>query len=231
MKNINFIFILVLSINVYCQGEQFNNTLIKGDTIKPTVEINTKCDSCFKVINNYYKLFGIFISEYYNVMDSIKIDLNNDKIDDYLIILSPLSLNIPDKWYQFRVDSIPKRLLVEIIIEKGKSKIRNIYSDIISNEGVFSMSYNSIIKTKKGFDLNFNKGNHYRFEYKLSFLIKENYISIFKIKKICYIGNYKKMSIYEYNNYPIEKINIIDTLNNDCNCEEDWNFLHQKYNL
>lgn len=231
MKRINFIFILFFSINVYCQVEQFNNTLINGDTIKPTIEINTKCDSCFKVINNYYKQFGIFISGYYNVMDSIKIDLNNDKIDDYLIILSPLSLDIADKWYQFRVDSIPKRLLVEIIIERNKSKIRNIYSNIISNEGVFTMSYNSIIKTKKGFDLNFNKGNRYRFEYKLSCLIKENYISIFKIQKICYIDNYKKLSVYNYDNYPIGKINIIDTLNNNCNCEDDWNFLSKKYNL
>lgn len=209
-----------------CSLYSFNGVQIKYDTIKPIAKLEINSDSCLTKVNSYYNFNGIYISEYYNIMDTLKIDLNNDKENDYLLVLSPLSLDIAELWYS--VDQMPKRLLVEIIMRNGVSKVRNIYQNIIPNEGLLLMSYNSIIKTKNGFPLIIQKGNRYSIDYNLNFVVKENNILLQSINKQCILGMKKRISKYKYKNYEINRINIMDTIDINCNCRKDWELLEMK---
>ncbi|MDD4739609.1 MAG: hypothetical protein PHG98_06635 [Bacteroidales bacterium] len=229
MKKIFFL-LLLSSCNVY----SFYSNTIKFDTIKPIITQSYKYDTCYTIITQYYNLNGILISKYYDVMDSIKIDLNNDKQDDYLVVLSPFCLDglpfidgRPD-CCDF-IDTMPKRLLVEIIIENGQSKLRNIYPDIIPSEPLLLKSYNSIEKTKEGFDIIISKGHKYHIDYVMSFIVKDDRILLDKTKKSCFIGDHDKSGTEKYSNLEINKIKIQNILDNNCYCNEYWDYLEKKY--
>jgi hypothetical protein len=134
------IFVFALSCNSTTKKSDKTATEIntiphfKEDTIKAIgYSIPIKKDSCSLVANNFHKKFGVFISDYYIILDSLNIDLNNDKIIDRLLVLSPQSLDSEENIC--KMDVSPKRLLVEIINNNNTSKIRNIYSNLISDTG------------------------------------------------------------------------------------------------
>ncbi len=158
-------------------------------------------------------------------MDSLAISLNNDKYIDTIVILSPLYLEPTDENCDFSFDKHPKRLLVEIINNNGKSKMRNIYSNLVSDIGGILSHYNGIFKQKKDSKLFMRREQGILGEYSVRFSVRKDSLTLSSIFKKCsYNGKDKNIS-YHYNNATINKINIPDTIKNQCNCNEFWSKL------
>lgn len=227
-KGIYFSGLIILIITFLINFPKTNannyNSKISYDTIK-FKGLGEIPANCLQFSDKYYKRFGIVISNYYQVRDSLAISLNNDKYIDTIVILSPLSLEPIDENCDFSFDKHPKRLLVEIINNNGKSKIRNIYPNLVSDIGGVLSHYNGIFKTKEGFKINHEAGARYSWEYSVRLSVGKDSLTLTSIFKKCsYNGKDKNIS-YHYNNAPISKINIPDTIKNQCNCDEFWSKL------
>ena len=193
---------------------------IEIDTIKPsTFKIPYNSYICSTVVNKFHKNSGVMISDYYETLDSLNIDLNNDKQLDKLLVLSPK--NLESDTIVCPVDRTPKRLLAEIINNNGASNVRNVYLNLISDVGGVLSKYNSIYKTKDGFGILHEAGAKFSWSYKTEFSIVKNNIVLSKISKICSVQGKGKTSVVAMNILP-EKINVVDTLNVDCNCDKIW---------
>src|SRR5207237_7591616 len=108
---------------------------------------------------SFYKRFNILIPSCYEIVDSLAINLNGDKYIDTIIILAPNEIDTPVSSMDF------KRLLVEVLNDKQRGRIRKVYSNLITDvEGVLS-SYNGIYKTTKGFKIVHEAGARYQWEY------------------------------------------------------------------
>lgn len=201
----------------------------KEDTIKAMgFSIPIKKDSCSLIANNFHKKFGVFISDYYVILDSLNIDLNNDKVIDRLLVLSPQSLEFEESIC--KMDVSPKRLLVEIINNNNNNtfKIRNIYSNLISDVGGILSHYNGIFLIKDGFEIIHQAGAKYSWTYKMIFSVRdENLIKLMTINKTCTFDGIDKKIKVDYKNVTCDKISISDTLKKDCNCEKYWEELEK----
>jgi hypothetical protein len=191
--------------------------------------VNATGKLCKTLDDSYFKRFGIVISKYYVVMDSLAVDLNRDSFVDTVIILSPIPLEPIAENYDCDFEKDPKRLLVEIINNRGKSKIRNVYSNLISNVGGVLSHYNGIIKTKDGFKIVHQAGAKYSWLYTIEFSsATKDKLTLTSISKTCsYEGEEKNLNYY-FKNQSIERINIPDTLQSNCDCDKYWLDLEKK---
>jgi hypothetical protein len=217
------LFFFIYSVLLCCSS--FNKSSINFetyDTIKIMEHLNVK-SACFDSINNYYLKFGIVIPNYYLVKDSLLIDINKDGSRDNLLILAPKTL---EYLYDCNLDSTPSRLLVEVINIKGKSKIRNIYPNLISNIGGVSSKYYGIKEMNEGFQINHCSGSKYTWNYIVEYSTKyRDSIYLRKIIKECGINLNKKSIILDFNKYTIKYFNINDTIKDNCNCDSLWHNL------
>lgn len=228
MKNIIAILVLIISSCISkernSQGADRNAAL---DTVKfidiKTEKMNSQCSS---VVSGYYTKFGVLISNYYILMDSLSVDLNGDKYADTVVILSPKSLEPVESKCDFSFDPKPKRLLVEIIKNgDGESKIRGIYSNVISDIGGVLSHYSGIFTTKDGFKVIHEAGANYSWSYSTEFSSTKNHLVIKSISKTCSYGDKADSLIYRYDDLSLNKVNIPDTLTNQCNCDLLWSKL------
>lgn len=227
------LFLIFTSILFACNSDQ--NELDKTENITnlDTVSFNLINHKALinleaTYFNNYYKRFGIAIQQYFQTTDSLPIDLDLNGSVDTIVILTPKSL-MSAEYFNKSVDSLPKRLLVEIMNIDGKSKIRNIYQNLISDVGGVLSKYNSIVKTDEGFMLKHEAGNKYTWQYNVEFSVrKKDKIALKKIYKICGYDDEVVTQESNYNNYSIEKINLLDTMKMNCNCDSSWKLLENK---
>lgn len=232
MKKINKIFLgvfiisSILSCSSTLKNKNSNSFNSRIDTIFASLNYKekNKNDTCLSISNLFYKRFGVIISDYYIIKDSLALDLNYDSIIDTLIVLSPLNLEI--NYSDCQIDSSTKRLLVEIINDHGKARIRNIYSNLISNSGGVLSHYNGIFKTKNGFKIVHQAGARYSWLYSMEFSFTyRNKLTLKKIIKICSFDGFDKTQEFNYNQLPVDNINMSDTLKNQCNCDLLWSEL------
>jgi hypothetical protein len=185
--------------------------------------------NCKPLSNRFYRNFGIIISEYYIVMDSLAIDLNEDQQIDTVIVLSPLSLEPVNAECDFSFDTKPKRLLVEITYDKkGNPKIREIFTNLVSDIGGVLSHYNGIFKTKTGYKIVHEAGSRYSWEYSMEFTSLPKGLLLNKILKTCSFEGEKINLEYNYNNVSPNIIALSDTLEQQCNCDEFWESLDKK---
>jgi hypothetical protein len=205
------------SINGHNQGEIIENDSVKMDQNVLKAKLS---DSCFLKVKGYNLTCGIMISNYYLVEDSLILDLNNDKESDYLLMLSPVGMEEPD--YNCSLDNA-KRLLVEVISNHGKSKIRHIYSNLLTDISGLLSPYNGMDKCQNGFEIRHMAGQRFTWDYIVQFnTSNEERIYLSKIIKECSVEGQPIKEEYFYKDYPVEKINITDTLKKDCNCYKLW---------
>jgi hypothetical protein len=177
---------------------------------------------CLKKINSYQQQFGIVISKYYEVTDKLPIDLNNDGQIDTLIIVTPLSLHGGDTICNLLLNSNPKRLLVEVINRNGRSIIRRIYSNLISDIGGVLSPYYGIFRTKEGFKIEHRAGAKYSWKYSINFSLKKDSFTLASIIKTCSVEGNEVSAIYHFNDVSPFSINVPDTLINQANCDDFW---------
>ena len=231
-KQIVFLWAFIAMSLISC-GQKSNggitaNSIVYCDTILPI--ISEKTDTlCAKLSNTYYKRFGITISSYYIIRDSLAIDLNNDYFIDTVVIFSPVSLEPIAEDYNCNFQKQPKRILVEVINNNGSSKIRGIYSNILTDVGGVLSHYSGIFKTNDGFKIVHQAGAKYSWTYTIELSNSKNdKLSLVNISKVCsFEGNEIKQD-YNFKALPIEEINMPDTLQLNCNCEKHWLELEKK---
>lgn len=219
---------IIISSGLKSSVENTASRLDLYDTIRPLNSSKTDAN-CTKLSDTYYKRFGIAISSYYTIIDSLAIDLNNDYFIDTIVILSPFSLEpiAKDNIYEF--EKQPKRLLVEVINNNGSSKIRGIYSNIVTDVGGVLSHYSGIFKTNEGFKIIHQAGAKYSWTYTIELSnSNRNNLSLIKISKICSFDGNEIKQDYNFISLPIEVINIPDTLQLNCNCEKHWLELEKK---
>jgi hypothetical protein len=199
------------------------------DTIRIIASYLNIKSTCFDSVDNYYSRFGVFISNYYVIKDSLDLDVNKDGFVDHLVLLSPVSL---EYYYDCDLDSVPTRLLIEIINQNGTYKIRNIYPNLISNVGGVLSKYYGMKITSEGFEIQHSSGNKYTWTYTTEYSTKfSDSIYLKKITKECGINLNRKIQEYNYIKYPLGHLNINDTLNNNCGCDILWNELELKNDM
>ena len=232
-KKIIFIVAVIIFVasacNVASQGPHYAIKQVSYDTVRASefAEIKGENDTCLSIANRFFNRFGIVISKYYIIKDSLAIDLNNDNFIDTIVILSPLSLEPVDN--PCRIDGSPKRLLVEIINYNGKAKIRNVYANLVSDIGGVLSHYNGMLKTNGGFKIVHQAGARYSWLYSMEFSTgNKDQLTLEKISKICSFNGNDKSVDYYYNHLTLDKMNFIDTLKVQCNCDQLWKELEKQ---
>lgn len=208
-------------------NKNFPGNQVSYDTLRfmGSKNITDTNDECLSSLQSFHKRFGIVISDYYVIKDSLSIDLDNDSRMDTILILSPLSLEPIDNNCSYKFDDQPKRLLVEIISKSGISKIRGIYSNLVSDIGGVLSHYNGIFKTENGFKIVHEAGARYSWSYTMEFSVKNDDLTLVKIFKKCTYNDKDKDISYSYDNMPLSKVNLPDTLSHQCNCDGFWSEL------
>src|SRR3990167_10496641 len=105
----SYILLFLLSCN-------YRSSTTKLGAVKDTITVDKNYiadkNNCKDFTGLYYTRFGIAISKYYVVNDSLGLDLNKDGKTDTIVILSPVLL---EDSYTSCGNYSPKRILVEIL--------------------------------------------------------------------------------------------------------------------
>ncbi|PCJ89993.1 MAG: hypothetical protein COA57_00125 [Flavobacteriales bacterium] len=200
------------------------------DTIQ-VIDIKNTIDhaySCQKLLTSYYSKFGVIIQKYYELDDYLIIDLNRDGITDVLAVLAPIPLEDTNQ-FGCLIENALDRLVVEIINEGEYVKIRNVYSNLVSNIGGVLSKYNGIFLTKNGFEIRHQSGNRFSWIYITEYSTQSiDGLVLKRIKKICSVEGREKSYEYLFESSRIQHMLVNDTIQADCNCETAWNDLSVK---
>ena len=220
-----FIFIAV-SCNVKIKTTGVNQRLT--DTLYyETANLNEANDSCLHIVRSFHKKFDIYISDFFVVLDSLSIDLNNDQVMDRIVVVSPMSLEASAEKCQLGDDSVSNRLLVEVLNFNGEGKIRHVYANLISNVGGVLSPYNGIYSTDDGFKIVHEAGAKYSWQYTNRYSVTNGIIALVESIKKCSYDEKEKEVSYRFNNVSASDVNIQDTLSRQCNCDEYWEELEK----
>lgn len=197
---------------------QFN--IEKRDTLFPLIKLS---DSCNYLVREFRNEFGYVISNYFDTKCFLSLDINGDKINDTLVVLSPAFLSLDNDG--FYVCNNDNRILVEFLSEDSNvSKIGKIYNNVISNQVSRSWGgYETLEYNKNGFILKGTRGQGCIFEYSV-YISKSNKIfyvdSInlnskcpnFESKSILINKLGKSMPLEKYKNTIIDSIKLKNDL-------------------
>lgn len=174
-------------------------------------------------LSEYRLINGILIPKYYDIEDSLSLDLNFDGIIDKILILSPVSIG---NSIYYKLDSAPQRLLIEINSIKGKMKIRNIYNNLLSSTGGMISNYYGIYNTKEGFEIEHRAGSRFTWVYKNEYTTKyPDSIYLISITKECGLDLNKRQFQYHFDKYSVKNLNINDSIKSNCSCDKSWDEL------
>lgn len=218
---------IFLVLIVACNRRLTNTNLNDRDTLK-IFNTNFELKEKGILLNEYYSKFGIIIPKYYTVKDSTPIDLNQDNLIDTLVVFSPILIE-DEKYSNFKSDFSPSRILVEILNDGKKSKIRNVYENVISNiPGVLS-KYSGIAITKNGFVIKHQSGSRYSWSVMTEFdTFRKDSIALIRLGKVCTLDGLEESVDYKLSNMNLLRFNINDTIKNNCNCDSLWKTLEER---
>ncbi|MDR6808945.1 hypothetical protein J2Y45_006159 [Dyadobacter sp. BE34] len=216
----------------------YSNVFLEGNTGRPAIsdtlffshaELSTVDRRCFQFLAGYRLNSGVFISNYYSVIDSLSLDLNDDKLTDKVLVLEPRSLNPDATTCDLSFDRNPKRLLVVVInAPLAGAKIREVYKSVLSDAGGVLSHYDGIHVTRNGFKVVHTAGAAYAWEYSMEFSTGKNRITLREISKRCSYGDKSDSLLFRYHRLGLDKVNVPDTLSNQCNCDAIWSKLNSK---
>jgi hypothetical protein len=216
------VLILAVSCNIKTKRTSFNQEV--SDTLYyQSPKRSDSNDTCLHLINTFHKKFNIYISDFFVILDTLSIDLNNDRVMDRLIVASPLSLEANNEGKcLFGQDTLSKRLLVEVLYLNGEGKIRRVYRDLISNVAGVLSPYSGIFLTQDGFKIVHEAGAKYSWKYANRYSVNGGLISLVETDKTCSYDNKEKNVTYRSKNVSAAEVNIQDTLARQCNCDGYW---------
>lgn len=175
-----------------------------------------------ELLNKFYIDFGIVIPKYYNVTDSFPIDLDEDELIDTLVLLTPVIFEDVSYIDYLKAES-PKRILVEVLNKKAGSKIRNVYNNLASNVGGVLSKYAGIYKTKQGFEMHYQSGSRYSWSFVVEFSTHyPDSIFLVRQEKICSFASCDIKQEQLFDKASVSVINVGDSIDNNCNCDAEW---------
>ncbi|MGN0739704.1 MAG: hypothetical protein ACI4LX_05995 [Treponema sp.] len=131
----------------------------------------------------YYDFKGIKISNYYDMEDLICLNINNDEVEDYLILLVPKSIIPPlSDDFNFSDNKFYRRIIVEIVsYEKGYC-VGNTYHNLVSNKAGLGSGFNGLRKVNDAIVIEHTKGNgNIYWNIQMFFHYKNYRLCLFKI--------------------------------------------------
>lgn len=203
----------------------------KTETINARIIMDTlygrykspQSSQCNEMSNGYYKKFGIFISNFYEVSSYIPYDFNNDGKVDTIAVLSPFtSIPMTKRFRDCNNKNIDNRLLIFIENMGEKNKLFKIYSNIISNEISTAWEGSESLKSEKdGFNLIGDKGQGCKYEYTIFFKQKnvDFFLDNIKLSYYCpdkpliekrYQYSNKEILLNLYNRNTIDSLKLIN---------------------
>lgn len=184
---------------------------------------------CSQFVVGYKLNSGVLISNYYSVIDSLSLDLNDDKYIDKVLVLEPISLGPSVTACDLSFDRNPKRLMVVVMnAPLVGAKIREVYKSILSDTGGVLSHYDGIYATRNGFKVVHRAGVNYAWEYSMEFSTEKSRITLREVSKKCSFGDKTDSLLFRYYGLGLDKVNLPDTLANQCNCEAAWSKLNSK---
>jgi hypothetical protein len=210
--------------------ERFTTKFTLRDTLFcPYSELSVVDRRCSQFLAGYKLNSGVFISNYYSVIDSLSLDLNDDKYIDKVLVLEPRSLDPYAITCDFSFDRNPKRLMVVVMnAPLVGAKIREVYKSVLSDTGGVLSHYGGIHVTRNGFKVVHTAGANYAWEYSVEFATEKNRIILKEVSKKCSYGDKADSLLFSYHGLGLDKVNVPDTLSNQCNCDAIWSKLNSK---
>lgn len=144
-----------------------------------------------KKYQSYYAFKNIAISDYYELEEVIPMHINNDKKEDYLILLTPKPLLCPlDDAFDFDMNKFYRRSLVEVISCGNKYVVGKKYNTLISNAAGLGTGYDGLEKHGDGILIKHAKpnGNVY-WEISMYFKYDSGTLCLYQIAGIDINGN------------------------------------------
>lgn len=139
---INRLLIITVFFSFFSYEIRGQTYVINSDTIKFSI---AECEGRDNV-KNYTNFNGLHFSNFYTIIDSTKININADSINDYILILSPLA-------QEYGKDTLPcdvekgKRLFVVLLSKGNRYKIDFVTENLIPN--VYEYQSDPFTKLKK----------------------------------------------------------------------------------
>lgn len=170
----------------------------------------TNFDSDLKY-EGYYEFKEIKISNYYELDFFIGLNINDDEIEDFLILLVPKSIIPPlSDDFDFNENKFYRRIIVEIISYENGYYIGNTYFNLVSNAAGLGSSFNGISAANDEIVIEHAKSNgNVYWNIQMYFHYKNKKLCLFKIVS----ENYKNELITDtYNDVAASNICISDFL-------------------
>jgi hypothetical protein len=203
------LFLTLLGMSSLINAQE-NRYQLRNDTLRINLP---ECEGKTNLINGFYALKGITISNYYKILDSLSLHINADKRPDMILVLSPVS--------QEKLTALPceaefgKRLLVTLLSSKnGKYSIGIINDEAVLNTSEYTVNpYKGMVKTKDGFSMDVEFGTIIYCKYRFYFTCKSANFFLTKAEYDCFNkGNpgkaEKKSKRYANNKYNLKDIRI-----------------------
>lgn len=131
----------------------------------------------------YYEFKEIKISNYYELDSVIGLNINDDKIEDFLILLVPKPIIPPlSDDFDFTKNKFYRRIIVEIIGCENGYSVGNTYFNLVSNTAGLGSGFNGISKVNDEIVIEHCKpnGNVY-WSIQMYFHYKNKKLCLFKI--------------------------------------------------
>lgn len=200
-----------------------NNTNVQHQTISQDtifVKVNSEVELCQNYSQSYFQKFGVVISKYYSVQDSVI--FIRDNVKDYFVVLTPVNLDTETECYG---DTITRRVLVHIQNKNGKSEVIKIYDNLISNVGGLMNNYIGISNEEDNLKIIHESGMKYNYSYEVMFVFNGKHLMLKNIVKSCSVEDKSIVYKYQYDTKKTTQINVLDSLSLNCNCDIDWSRL------
>jgi hypothetical protein len=178
---------------------------------KDSLKVSINCEDS-KLTNEFYDFKGIRISKWYRIIDTLDIDINYDKVNDKILVLSPLSQIYIDS-FTCEESKLPRLLMV--LLAKGKRYSVSYVNDkaILNTYDYQNDPFEGIEKNKKGIILKFEVGSIIQCNYQFDFSITKSGLQLYSKRYNCFNkGNpdiYKKRrQVYTKKRYFLKSIDI-----------------------
>ncbi|OYQ50397.1 hypothetical protein [Flavobacterium aurantiibacter] len=210
------VFIFLILYSCECRKIKLKNVSSKSVLIADTIQVKTdknhSLDSCQLLNQKFYKNSGIVISEFYNALDSLRI---NDSIS--ILVISPISLERPD--LPCSLSNEFGRTILEI--NRVNKKINRSNVNLISQNGGVLNKFVGLSPLSNGYEIVHESGNLYAWKYTVSVNYLANKLIITRITKICSFDTLSQTVIYN-KDLDLAAISIQDSLDKNCNCDPIW---------
>lgn len=194
-----------------CKAENsFKETKLEGESyFYKDGELTSKFNLCDSSMQT--KQFTVFhnfrFTDNYVIKDSVYSDINNDKVKDWILVLSPAIQEDDSFAHPCYYSKYNKRLLVVALSKNGKSDLIVNEHAILNKAESQSEPFRKIDLDKNGFTIKYYLGSTLRCYFDFSFTKNDDDFYLHSLRRECYLIDLSKSdTLYQ-------KYAVADSLN------------------